>query len=253
MSVSKRTVATLIKIDSQPSVTMSNALLRAGHGLTLAEKRVIACAISKLDSRRQLPIGEILTTKITAIEYAEIAGCNMRTAYEALQEASKNLFERKITFFNNDLNHQNDSSSKLVQMRWVGEIHYQEGEGWVEIYWWYKIIPFLTGLKRQFTTYKLHQAHALRSVYSWRLMELLMRFHDTKTAEYDIDFFSNAMDATEKQRSNFNNIRRRIIEPAVNELTSKGGWDIKWTPIKSGRRVVKLRFEFKKYNHILKK
>ncbi|WP_207817715.1 replication initiation protein, partial [Pseudomonas sp. 74_A] len=64
---------------------MSNALTRAGHGLTLAEKRIVAAAVSKLDSRRLPPRGEVPRTRITAAEYAELAGVDMRTAYEALQ------------------------------------------------------------------------------------------------------------------------------------------------------------------------
>ena len=47
-------------------ISMSNALIRAGHGLTLAEKRIVACAVSKLNSRRVLKPGEVPVTRITA-------------------------------------------------------------------------------------------------------------------------------------------------------------------------------------------
>jgi plasmid replication initiation protein len=54
------------------------------------------------------------------------------------------------------------------------------------------------------------------------------------------------MEATEKQQSDFNNIKRRIIEPAIKELTEKDNWIIKWQPIKSGRKVTALRFDFER-------
>ena len=77
-------------------VTMSNALTRAGHGLTLAEKRVVMMAVSKLDSMKVMRPGEMLpSVKITAAEYAETYGVDPNTAYEALQDAAKNLFELK--------------------------------------------------------------------------------------------------------------------------------------------------------------
>jgi plasmid replication initiation protein len=63
-------------------------------------------------------------------------------------------------------------------------------------------------------------------------------------AEYTIEDFATSMDATEKQRENFNNIKRRIIEPAVKELTQKDGWLIEWEPIKAGRKVKSVRFTF---------
>ena len=73
-----------------------------------------------------------------------------------------------------------------------------------------------------------------------------MRFESTGWAEYSIEDFAAAMDATEKQRANFNNIKRRIIEPAVKELGDKDGWLIHWRPIKAGRKVAAVRFEFRR-------
>ncbi len=228
-------------------VSMSNALTRAGHGLTLAEKRLVMAAVSKLDSRRALKPGAVPTTKVSAQEYADVAGCSMQTAYEALQDAAKNLFNRKITYFEPAYK-RNGKPLKPIRtdMRWVGRCQYHEGEGWVELGWWPELLPALTGLEKQFTTYQLQQASALRSTYSWRLLELLTRFESTGWAEYSIEDFATSMDATEKQRENFNNIKRRIIEPAVKELTEKDGWVIQWEPIKAGRKVRAVRFSFER-------
>lgn len=102
------------------------------------------------------------------------------------------------------------------------------------------------GLKRQFTSYQLQQASAVRSVYSWRLIELLNRFKKNGWAEYTIEDFAQSMEATEKQRNDFAAIRRKIIEPAVKELQEKDGWTITWKPIKDGRKVKSIRFDFSK-------
>ena len=100
------------------------------------------------------------------------------------------------------------------------------------------------GIKKQFTEYQLKQATALRSIHSWRLLELLMRFKSTGWAEYTIEDFGISMQATEKQRSDFGKIRTQIIEPAVKELIEKDGWQIQWQPINAGRRVKAVRFDF---------
>jgi plasmid replication initiation protein len=186
-------------------------------------------------------------SKVRADEYAEQFGVEMSAAYEALQDAAKQLYNRSITFFEAAHNRRGKAIAPTrVQMRWVGQVKYHEGEGWVELHWWHKVVPHLTGLQKQFTSYKLQQASALRSMYSWRLLELLMRFKENGWAEYTIEDFCASMDATEKQRADFNNIRRRIIEPAVKELIEKDGWLIEWAPIKAGRKVAKVRFEFKR-------
>lgn len=235
-------------VERQPGerwVTMSNALTRAGHGLTLAEKRIVMIAVSKLDSRRVLKPGEVPRTKITAAEYAETFEVDLDTAYDQLQSAAKQLYNRSITFYEPAWKRDGKPLPPTkVQMRWVGQVHYQKGEGWVELYWWPKLLPHLTGLKRQFTSYQLQQASALRSIYSWRLLELLTRFESTGWAEYTIEDFCASMDATAKQAADFSKVRTKIIEPAVKELVEKDGWLIQWRPIKAGRKVKAVRFDF---------
>jgi hypothetical protein len=76
-------------------VTMSNALTRAGHGLSLAEKRVVMLAVSKLDSMKIMRAGEVLpSVKITASEYAETYGLDPSSgvAYESLKDAAKPFY-----------------------------------------------------------------------------------------------------------------------------------------------------------------
>jgi plasmid replication initiation protein len=226
-------------------VTMSNALTRAGHGLTLAEKRIVASAVSKLDSRLALPHGEVPRTRITAMEYAETFAVDMDTAYDQLQSAAKTLYNRSITFYEPAYKRNGKPlPPTVVQMRWVGSVKYQKGEGWVELAWWPDLMRHLLGLKAQFTTYQLQQASALRSNYSWKLLELLTRFESTGTAEYTIEDFCASMEATEKQAADFAAVRRKIIEPAVKELTEKDGWLIQWQPVKAGRKVRAVRFTF---------
>jgi plasmid replication initiation protein len=223
---------------------MSNALTRAAHGLTLGEKRVIAWAVSTLDSRQVLKPGEVPTTRISAMDYATEFKVDNDTAYDQLQAAAKALYTRSITFY--EPAHKRNGKPlppTKVQMRWVGEAKYQAGEGWIELAWWPKLLPHLTGLKKQFTSYQLQQASALRSVYSWRLLELLTRFKSTGKAEYTIEDFRASMDAP-ASLSDFGQVKRRIIDPAVKELTEKDGWLIQWEAVKAGRKVKAVHFTF---------
>lgn len=225
-------------------VTMSNALTRAGHGLTLAEKRLIMSAVSQLDSCKKLGYGEVPVTKVTAGEYAEMYGLDLTSAYEQLRDGAKVLYGRSITFF--EAAHKRNGkpiAPTKIQMRWIGSAKYHEGEAWVELAWWPPLLPHLVGLKKQFTSYQLKQASALRSVYSWRLLELLMRFEKTGWAEYTIEDFCASME-TPASLSDFGQIRRRVIDAAIAELTQKDGWLIEYKTIKRGRKVTALRFEF---------
>jgi plasmid replication initiation protein len=230
------------------TITMSNALVRAGHSLTLAEKRIVMLAVSKLNPLKPVP-RESTCTKITAVEYAETFDVDMDTAYSQLQSAAKHLYSRSIMFFE-PAHRRNGKPIKPSRsiMRWVGRATYSDGEAWVELAWWHEILPHLMGIKKQFTEYQLKQVNALRSIHSWRLLELLMRFRSTGWAEYTIEDFCVSMEATDKQRSNFGKVRTQIIEPAIKELVEKDDWQIEWFPIKAGRRVKAVRFEFSRSN-----
>ena len=180
---------------------------------------------------------------MNALTYAETFEVDPNTAYEQLQTGAKNLYQRSVTFYEAAYNRRGQPiEPTTVKMRWVGSVKYHQGEGWVELHWWPAVLPHLTGLKRRFTTYQLQQATALRSAYSWKLLELLRRFEDSGWAEYTIEDFVTAMDATEKQRQDFAKLRTRIIEPAVKELIEKDGWRIQWHTVKAGRRVKAVHF-----------
>jgi len=225
-------------------VTMSNALIRSAQGLTLAEKRLMMCAVSKLDSVRVPRNGECPVVKITALEYAEAFHLDPATAYEQLQSGAKNLYTRSINFFEPAYKRNGKPLLVTKTMRWVGQVDYHKKEGWLELHFWYAVVSHLMGLRKQFTSYQLEQASALRSIYSVRLLELLMRFKCTGRAEFSIEDFCQSMEATEKQKLDFGKIRTKIIEPAVKELAKKDGFLIQWESINAGRKVTGLRFNF---------
>jgi plasmid replication initiation protein len=241
------------QIDREPGerwVTMTNAVARAGSGLSLSEKRLVIAAVAKLDSRRSVP-AQCPSVKITAQEYGETYGLDSSTAYVALRDAASALFERKITFFEQPGVRRLSKNKRPIEhrMRWVGSAKYHEGEGWVELSFWHEVVPHLMGLRQHFTTYQLQQAHALRSVYSWKMLEFLSSYTREEGdgwVQIPIEEFWVLMDAPESQRNNFGMLRRRILEPSIDELRQKDNWIIEWHPIHAGKRVKGLRFKFQR-------
>lgn len=234
--------------NEEHALTMSNALTRAVHKMTLTEKRVVVLAATKLFRGRKPNPGESPVVKITAAEFAETYDILDDVAYRQLKAAAKTLLRRYVTVFTPAYRRKGKQRIEDTEhnINWIGRASYQKGEGWIELAFWHEIAPHLMGLERDFTKYRLEQASALRSMHSWKLLELLMRFEETGWAEYTIEDFCKSMDATNKQRANFAKIRTKIIEPAVKDLVHKDNWIIQWRPIKAGRKVKAVRFEFKR-------
>lgn len=227
---------------SEMQVNMSNALARSAHSLNLSEKRIVAACIAKTD---QMPDMEKVQqrgawlVRLSAKDYAETFGIGMDAAYEQLQNGSENLFKRYIT-----TTRQTRKGPEIYRFVWVGGVRYHKGEGWVELDWFHEVVPHLFNLKGHFTTYKLKQASALRSAYSWRLFELMQSWQDTGLYQTTIEDFCKVMEVPESYLKNFKLVRTRVIEPAVQELVEKNNMLITWTTQKAGRKVIGLTFNF---------
>ena len=223
-------------------VNMSNALTRSAHSLSLSEKRIVAACIAKTDqvpNMSQVRQRGAWLVRLSAADYAETFGVDMNTAYEQLKGASENLFTRYIR-----TERQGRKGMVEYKFRWVGGVKYHEGEGWVELDWWHEVVPHLFGLRSEFTSYKLKQASALRSAYSWRLFEVLQSWQGTGRYQPSIEDFCLAMDVPESYKKDFKSIRTRVIEPAISELIQKNNMLITWAPQRAGRKVIGLDFKF---------
>jgi plasmid replication initiation protein len=229
------------------NVNMSNALARGAHSLSLAEKRIIAIALAKTDS---IPAHELFlgarngwAVTIQAKEYAETYDIDTNTAYEQLKHSAQALLDRKWKIV--EPSGTRPGRTVTMEGNWVSRIKYEDGAGYVEVSFTPHVAPHLLALRNHFTTYKLKQAAALRSIYAWRLFECLQSWRDKGQWKPTIEEFMTAMDAPSSCRKDFGNLRMRIIEPAITELREKEALVIEWEADRAGRKVIGLVFKFR--------
>lgn len=228
------------KVLAKRQINISNDLTTAAHNLTLGEKRVVMACVAQLDSVR-LESGRY-KIKLSALDFAETFKVSPDTAYNQLKSVSSRLYERSIKRVQ-----ETSSGKKIMKYRWVSSVIYHAGEGWIELGFSHEATPYLVALRGQHTSYKLEQASALRSVYSWRLLEMLMQFKSTGWICILIEDFYHAMEVPETYRKNFKDLRNRVIDPAVKELKQKDHWLIEWKGTKrGGRKITGLEFKFKR-------
>lgn len=218
-------------------VNMSNQLVRMAHGLTLPEKRVIAMCLARLDTTNQ-ERGRY-SFELRAKDFADQFDLTTQAAYVQLKEVGDKLLHRiaqEVT--------QGPKGRRVRKWQWVSLAEYHDGEGLIRLTFNSEMTPHLVMLKKEFTSYRLQQASALRSLYSWRLFELLMQFRRKGLLRITVDDFCHAVEAPVTAQANFGELRRRIIEPAVAELQAKNGLAIEWSATKAGRKVAGLEFKF---------
>lgn len=214
------------------SVTKSNELIQASYRLTLQEQRVILACLAKVDPRHDIP----KTMKLSASEFADFSGVDMKNAYDVLIASADKLFERSIEFLDDD---------KKTKFRWVQkQVTTTKGEGEIEIEWSTEILKYISQLNSQFTTYKLKHVRGLQSTYSIRLYELLMQWNSTGKRVIDIDELRDIFDVKDKYPL-FKGFNQHIISKAVKELNVQSDLIIKYETVKRGKTVQSIRFNFK--------
>jgi plasmid replication initiation protein len=228
------------------NVSMSNKLVRASHALKLVEKRLIAAAIAKVDSRKgnavHAHLSQFQKLRITAQEFAETFGIDERNAYNELKAATDDLFNRYFTLtdYSKDKKHE-----RYTKYRWIDAAKYAEGEGFVELSFTAHVYPHLHMLKREYTTYRLKNAASLRSVYSWRMFELAKSWleHCTKTnkpVQLTLEQLRDTLETPDSYK--WKDIRVRAIEPAIKEIAAKDYLEITYQAYKHGRSVAGIHF-----------
>lgn len=213
-------------------ITKHNSLIEASYKLTLNEQRLVLLCIARLDTRKPLPKDNLFT--ITVKEFAKTFGIEERHAYEALDEAASMLYERDIKTYD---------GKYRERFRWVCGVKYHDNEGKVTLGFSNWITPYLTMLHERFASYKLKQIAGLKSIYSIRLLEFLTQFKATGKLLIELDRFKDRLDLKDEYKRFFD-LKKRVIEPAVNELIEKANFIIEWRPIKSGKIIKQLEFIF---------
>ncbi|WP_299011539.1 replication initiation protein [uncultured Shewanella sp.] len=233
-------------------ISISHAITRAAHGLTLVEKRIVALFIAKFDnSKHRKALGRVIplqdaTIRITAKEYSDTFDIPMNIAYRDLLKGTDKFFDRYWRVIQ-----ETPKGKKEFKYNWLEGVVYHHGEGWVEATFGQKTIPHLVfNLKDQYTKYKLKSTIALTSGYAWRLWELMAQFANTKKpaneerlVRISLEDFRYSMDAPKSYK--YSQIRQKIIESSIEQIHKQNQIKVTWRAIKVGRSVVSLEFKFK--------
>jgi plasmid replication initiation protein len=224
---------------SNLQVCKSNALVEASYRLSVAEQRIILACISKI--RRDQQITDEVLYSVSAHEIAELTGTKSKTNYEELAKAAQRLKRREVRLFEEP----NGRGRKLRVMvtGWVQTIVYIAEEGRVELRFTKDMLPYLSELTEQFTRYALADISRMTSAYAIRLYELLIQWRGTGERVLELGWLRDAL-KLEGRYSNIRDLKRWVLEPAVEQINELSPIWVKWEQRKTGRRVTHIVFRF---------
>lgn len=223
---------------SNLTVYKANEVVEAGYKISLNEQRVVLACIAQIDSAKQLLVTDEF--ELSAKDFAAIFEVSEKRAYQALIEVTENLFNRYIVINNPSSDKPNLTKLKT---RWISSIGYNKNEGKVTLQFAQKIVPYLSSLEGCFTKYELKHIGKMTSIYAIRLYELLMQWRTTGKREIEINWLKEQLELDENY-NRVDNLKRRVIEPAVKDINTHSNFTVAWEQRKTGRVVTHLIFTF---------
>jgi plasmid replication initiation protein len=226
-------------MDTDLQIVKSNHIIEASYRLSVAEQRVILSAISQV--RRDRPVTDEVLYSVSAAELSELCGTDPKTAYRDLQDAAERLQTRRVT-----LTLEPDGKTIRTKRRstivWVQRIDYVDQEGRVELRFGKDILPYLTGLQREFTRYALSDVARMTSAYGIRLYELIVQWRGGKR-EIELADLRRWLQLEDRYPS-IKDFKVRVLDPAVEQINKHSPMLLTWNQRKTGRKVTHIVFEY---------
>ena len=223
-------------------VVKDNALIQASYTLDLVEQRLMLLAIMEArETGKGIAPDSLL--QIHAHSYAEHFDVNKETAYAVMKDASKGLFDRYVTYHDKNPKTGKDRS---FHCRWVDKIGYEKDTGIVYLRFTHDVVPLITRLEQQFTSYDIEQISSLNSTYAIRLYELLIQWRSVgKTPLFDLQQFRQQLGVEPVQYKTMSNFKKYVLDFAVQQVNEHTDITVKYDQHKQGRTITGFTFNFK--------
>lgn len=230
-------------------VVKDNALINASYNLELTEQRLIMLAII---NARESGLGITADSKleIHASDYAKLFDVSIDASYKALREAVNNLFNRQFSY---TAEYKRTGKTGIVRSRWVSRIFYVDDLALLEITFAPDVVPLVTRLEEQFTSYQAKQVAHLTSKYATRLYELLIAWREVgKVPQIEIGDFRNRLGLLENEYTAMSDFKKRVLEPSIKQINEHTDIIVTYEQYKKGRLISGFSFKLKQKQQIRK-
>jgi plasmid replication initiation protein len=232
-------------MDMTELVVKDNALIQASYTLDLVEQRLMLLAIMEARETGE-GIAPDSLLQVHAHSYAEHFNINKETAYTVMKDASKGLFDRYVTYHDKNPKTGKDRS---FHCRWVDKIGYEKDTGIVYLRFTHDVVPLITRLEQQFTSYDIEQISSLNSGYAIRLYELLIQWRSVgKTPVFDLQQFRQQLGVEETKYSRMSDFKKYVLDFAAQQINEHTDITVKYDQHKKGRVITGFTFKFKVKN-----
>lgn len=220
----------LYKLKENP-IYRENKLVEASYTLTVLEQKIIRLLAQKVS----IEDDELQEYEFTASDLMKNENAAGKEFYKEIDNAADLLMKRSIKVRNSD-------TKEWRRYHWVDSAEFNEGMLKFRIH--NDLKPFYVSLKSS-VNQKMDELIQFKSVYSFRLYELLKEHENNGALSISIAELRHALEIGEHQYPKYANLKQKVISAAVNEINGSTDLYIRFVEIKTKRKVTDLKFSVK--------
>ena len=209
-------------------VYKSNDLIqKTRYTLSAQEQKVLLYTISKIkpnDTTQEFSFNIKALCEICGIEYHS-------KNYLNFKETIKHLADKSFWIAQDE---------KQILCRWYNKVIVNEKDLTVYLRLDETLLPYLTALKENYTSYILENVLVMKSKYSIRLYEILKSYANLKEYTITLETLKDRLQCAEYPV--YNNFKVRVLDMAINEINNYTDIRVSYKPIRENRRIIALKF-----------
>lgn len=209
-----------------------NDMIQKGrHELTLQEQRCVLYAISKI--KPEDSVFQEYTFELS--DFYKLCGLQ-KESYTELKAILIGLKQKTWWV--------ETAPDVESTVSWFNKVRTNKKSGTVTVRFDDDMMPYLLELTKNnqyYTHYQLKYVLPMKSQYAIRLYELL-KSYQRNNYEWFFDIEGLKKQLNCESYKDFKDFRRRVIEPAVEEINEFTDIKIAWEPVKEGRKVARVTF-----------
>lgn len=221
-------------------IAKSNKLITACYNITLDEIRILNLVLEQINSKKSFEEQSNIF-EFTVDDFVKTyPTVDKKSAYKQVQKAIDSLGVRWC------VTNKNEKFIEKVLFFTKQTYFFNEGRFIVKIH--EDLMPYISNLVNNFTTYNLEHIAKLNTFYAVRIYELLVQFRKTGLRQITIEELKDILQLTDKY-PRFNSFNQRVLTPSINDINDKTDLKVTVEAVKTGRKISALSFKIKTKNN----
>ena len=219
---------------SRQWVAVSNEMIMARLDWNIMMHRILMVLISQIDSKDD---DSFQIQRVSARRVRDMAQVSQKSIHEEAAEATARLVREPIEFWSAD---KKDYEGYPI----FSMCKYKSREGTIEAKFNEDARPYLLQLREHFTQYRLRQAIPLSTPYAIRTYEIskmIERPDGRRSKQIPVSRFRK-MFSLENKYERHSDMRRRVIDPSVEQVNEKTDVDVRCRDVRDGQTPIALQW-----------